>query len=353
MAARPLYTLHPAPLTVLFGDLENQAAALQQVLLGTPGSLLQRSNAAGFLYYVRQFYDATGKKRDQYLAGPVGDPAADQVAADMQVRMAEARATAKDIALLAREGYQLADARTLATLASLHNVGLFRAGAVLVGSHALGVLLNQLGVRAAAYATEDIDIARHATLQLPQPLTTSFVEILNTSGLPFVEVPGLDVRQPSSSWKERGRSRFHVDLLVPAEGDEIAIAPVPELQAHAQAVPYLRYLLVETQPGALIAREGLCHVRVPLPERFAVHKLLVAQLRSGRSAKADKDLAQAACLFAVLAERRAGAIEDALAALPASAVRHVKRGIADVVPRLLAAHPRAAEALLAFGGESP
>lgn len=352
MASRPLYTLHSTPLTVLFGDLENQAAAQQEVLIGTPGSLLQRSNAAGFLYYVRQYYDATGKKRDQYLAGPVGDPAADRVAADLLERMTEARATAKDVALLAREGFQLADARTFATLATLHNKGLFRAGAVLVGSHALGVLLNQLGVRAAAYATEDIDIARHTALQLPQPGAVRFVELLSASGLPFVEVPALDVRQPSSSWKERGRSRFHVDLLVPAEGEEVGLAHVPELQAHAQALPYLGYLLGETQPGALLAREGLCAVRVPLPERFAVHKLLVAQLRSGRSAKSDKDLAQAACLLAVLAERRAGAVEDALAAVPVSARRYVQQGIAGVLPLLGSAHPRAAEVLLGFGGEA-
>ncbi len=38
----PLYTLQPRALTVLFGDLENQALNELQVLIGTPGSLLER-----------------------------------------------------------------------------------------------------------------------------------------------------------------------------------------------------------------------------------------------------------------------------------------------------------------------
>ena len=52
-------------------------------------------------------------------------------------------------------------------LASLHNHGLFRVGALLIGSHAFGVLLNVLGVKAVPYATEDVDIARREQLATP------------------------------------------------------------------------------------------------------------------------------------------------------------------------------------------
>jgi len=45
----------------------------------------------------------------------------------------------------------VADPKTYATLASLHLHGVFSAGATLNGSHAFGVLINQMGVRAAAY----------------------------------------------------------------------------------------------------------------------------------------------------------------------------------------------------------
>lgn len=56
----PLYRLQPRALTVLFGDLENQALNETHVWIGTPGSLLERENAGGFRIYARQCYDAEG-----------------------------------------------------------------------------------------------------------------------------------------------------------------------------------------------------------------------------------------------------------------------------------------------------
>ncbi len=345
MATRSLYTLQPRPLTVLFGDLENQAAAHDSVLVGTPGSLLERQNASGFCYYARQFYDADGKKREQYVAGPVGDAQADAAAHRLRQRIDETKAVVGEVRLLGREGYQLADARTFATLATLHNHGVFRAGAVVVGSHAFGILLNQLGVRAAAYATEDVDLARGQPLAFAEPPGQGLLAMLRESGLNFVEVPALDARQPSTSWKEAGRGRFHVDLLVPSNDDLYAAVHVPELQAHATSLPYLRYVLGENHTAAVLAREGICLVRVPTAERFAVHKLVVSQLRVGRSAKSDRDLQQAAVLLAVLAEHHPGAIESAVADLPVSARRYLAAGMAQVRVLLEGLHPRAWEEL--------
>ena len=67
-----LYRSHLPALMVLFADLENHARGQSQVFVGTPGSVLERSNAAGFRFYAHQFYDGDGKKRERYLAGPVG-----------------------------------------------------------------------------------------------------------------------------------------------------------------------------------------------------------------------------------------------------------------------------------------
>ena len=75
-----------------------------------------------------------------------------------------------------------------------------------------------------------------------------------------------------------------------------------------------------------MAREGCCAVRVPLPERFAVHKLIVSRLRVERGTKSDKDVMQAAVLAAALAESHSGAIEAAVAALPKRAHRHFVAG---------------------------
>ena len=340
-----LYRSHLPALMVLFADLENHARGQSQVFVGTPGSVLERSNAAGFRFYAHQFYDGDGKKRERYLAGPVGAPEADAMAQALRLAIAETKAASTSLRLLGREGFALADAKTYATLASLHNHGVFQAGGVLIGSHAYGLLLNQLGVAGAPYATEDIDIARREKLAFPELPEASFLQMLQSTGIPFVEVPQLDARQPSTSFKERGRSRFHVDLLVPSAGEDFQVVPVPELQAHATALPYLSYLLADSQMSLLMAREGCCMVRVPLPERFALHKLMVSQLRANRAGKSEKDLFQAAVLLAVLGEKHPGAIEEALRRVPLSILGRLQCAVGQVRHLLESDHARAWEEL--------
>lgn len=76
-------------------------------------------------------------------------------------------------------------------------------------------------------------------------------------------------------------------------------------------------ILAEPARAAAIYRDGVL-VQVPRPERFAIHKLIVAdRRREGRdSLKAEKDRLQAGYLINVLASDRPEdlreAIEDAL-----------------------------------------
>lgn len=340
-APRPLYVAHSRPLTVLYADVEAVALQRVQAFLGTAGSVIERTNASGFRYYAHQSYAPDGKQRERYLAGPVGDPDADARAAALRARIAEVKDLVPTLRLLGREGFSLVDAKTYGTIAALHNHGIFGAGAMLIGSHAYGVLLNRLGVRAAPYATEDVDIARRETLAFDAPPDETLLDVLRKTGIDFVEVPSLDRKKPATSFKEKGRARFQVDLLAPSRDESFPTVPVPELGAHATGLPNLEYLLAESQLAAMIAREGACAVRVPLPERFAIHKLVVSRLRTGRSAKSGKDLEQAAVLCAALAELHPGALEDAVAAIPRRAKPRFVAARDAIRPLLEAAHPRA------------
>jgi len=342
-----LYTAHSRALTTLYHDLESYAGEQREVFIGTAGTVLERENAAGFRFYARQYYDGEGKKREGYLCGPVGDAQADARARDMRMRIEEIKDLVPSLRLLGREGYNLADARTYATLASLHNHGVFSAGGMLIGSHAYGVLMNQLGVRGASYTTEDIDIARREALAFATLPEQGLLGMLRDSGIEFVEVPQLDRRLPATTFKQRGKTRFHVDLLVPSPNEEFPVLPVPELKAHATGLPYLNYLLEESQMAMLMAREGCCNVRVPLPERFAVHKLLVSQLRGKRDAKSEKDVFQASVLLAILADKHSGAIESALKRVPRPARKYLKPAIESGRPLLETGYPRAWDALAA------
>ena len=339
------YSVHPASLTTMFSEVESFALSQREGFVGTAGTVLRRRNASGFEFYAHQYYDALGAKRESYVAGPVGSSEADAAAAELETRIADVNRVVPLIRLLGREGFQLADSRTYAVIAALHNQGLFAGGAILVGSHAYGSLLNLLGIRAAAYVTEDVDIARAGPLALVRKSMT-FVDVLRESGIEFVDVPQLGRRTPATSFKQRGRSTFQIDLLAPARGEEIGSAAFPELNAHAVTLPFLGYLLKESQMTAILAREGCCAVRVPTAERYAIHKLIVAQLR-GRSAKVQKDRAQALVLCAALGELHPGALRSAVEDVPRRAVKYLRRGLDDLRGQIEKPFPRAWAELIA------
>lgn len=334
-----LFQSYSPALSTLFGSIDGHAKSGAPVFCGSAGSITKRQNQHGVEFYVHRFYGGDGRQRETYI-GTAEE--ADPKIVLLRRQIEEVKAVLPEIRLLVREGFQSADPKTYATLASLHQHGLFAAGATLIGSHSFGVLVNQMGIRATAYFTEDVDVARRGALAFEQHPDKSFLDMLRDSGIDFVEVPELNRKKPASSFKQLGTSRFHVDLLVPSDDDEIRVVGVPELKAHATALPYLAYLLGQTQMATLISREGFCPVRIPVAERFAVHKLLVSQLRTHRDAKSEKDIFQAAVILAALGEKFPGAIEVAVLDTPHSARRHLAKTLAPVL-KLMHEHPRAAE----------
>jgi hypothetical protein len=338
-----LTTPHERALTLLFAEIESSAAESAEVFLGTPGTLTERTNDNGTVYWVRRFTDVLNRRQEAYIGKSDDQDVAQRVAA-LRERIEVSNATAARVRLLARAGFATVDRKAYYTLASLHNHGVFRAGALLIGSHAYGALLNALGVRAVAYATEDVDIARREALALPD--VPSFLDMLRATGIDFYEVPSLDRRTPATSFAEPGGARLRVDLLVPSTNDDYPTIPVPELKAHAKGLPYLAYLLGASQEVPVLSSHGAVMVRVPTPERFAIHKLIVSQLRTKTSSKPEKDLRQAATLIEALVERFPRAIEDALEAVPKSAVKQVQRGIEGLRAHL----PESAEAAWASLG---
>lgn len=343
----PLSASHENALNLLFAELKATAEEQIDAFLGSPGALSERINEGGTKFWVRRYSDALGQRRETYL-GKSDDPAITQKLEQWRKRIEEANATIARVRVLARAGFATVDRKTYATTAALHNHGLFRAGAFLIGSHAYGALLNGLGIRSVPYATEDIDIARAERLGLPE--LPPFLDLLRETGVEFLDVPALDRRGQPTSFKERGRSRFKVDLLVPSPRDDYTAIAAPELKAYARGLPYLRYLLGESQQLPLLSPHGVVLVRVPVPERYAIHKLIISQLRS-RGSKPAKDLNQAAILIDAVVERFPGAIEDALKAVPKSAAKFLRRAKVALAPHLPAAAEAAWESLNASAGK--
>lgn len=237
----------------------------------------------------------------------------------------DAEARRKRMTRLARilraEGYIATDRETGSLLLAFSRAGMFRLGGTLVGTTAYGLYQGDLGVRMdyeELAQTGDIDFASFERLSVAVEDKVEDDPASILSLLKFDPVPGVNDRQV---WRWRqSNSEAMVEFLTPAFGDE-RVKPLPALGVSAQALNYLNFLIADPIQAVALYRNGVL-VQVPRPERFAIHKLIVADRRQGGpdQLKSRKDRAQAAFLVAVLSEDRpdelAEAYEDALSRGP-------------------------------------
>jgi len=317
--------LHDVSFRTDYAQAKELALAQAQIPLLTAGSLQEEERgSASFVYRYR--YDGAGKRVTEYL-GPSGDEETDAKIDQAHAEIADAETLAQYCRDLRRLGFYSADNSTLVTVAALFNAGIFGGGGVLVGTHAFGVIMNDLGVAAAPFArTEDLDVARGERIQIAAMAKGGFLELLKQTGLQFHEVPQLKRKEPPTSFKVRGK-KLKVDLLVPARGAPYEAIAVPELGAHATGLPHFAYLLAGAGASALIGRDRIVPVLVPHPGRFCVHKLAVYSLRSGfDAARREKDVAQAALLAATLAREQEFLFADAVEAMDRGLRAKVRAG---------------------------
>lgn len=218
----------------------------------------------------------------------------------------EARATerARLVRILRAERFMGLDPTTASLIAALAQAGVFRLGGTIVGTHAFRLYEGELGLAYALDATAqtgDLDIASFERLSLALDDRTDppVQEVLRDFA--FDPVPAQD-NAPAWRWRQT-RGQALVEFLTPAFGEE-GIRPLAALGVTAQALHHLNYLLAEPIHAALVYRSGVL-VQIPRPERFAIHKLIVAERREGRDRiKAQKDRAQAAFVMRALAQDR-------------------------------------------------
>ena len=203
-------------------------------------------------------------------------------------------------------------------LSLLERNGVFLAGAALVGTIAFRAYANMLGVSwQGDVGTQDVDVAidNQYTLAVPRlRKPVNLGQLILDSGMGFIEVPALDRRRPSTSFKIRNRD-FRIDVLAPMRGRETS-RPIQlaDFGTYATPLRHLDYLLEDIQPAVLLYGHGIM-INVPAPGRFAVHKCVVSQKRgSGHAEKIRKDLRQAEQVFRALLELRPADVTLALQA---------------------------------------
>ena len=224
------------------------------------------------------------------------------------------RRCASLVAQLRAAGVPVLDRDTGKVLNAMAKSGVFRLGGTLVGTHAFRLYSAELGVRFdnALAVTGDVDIAAFANLKLviEDEVDPALPETFKD--LSLRPAPNMDRKNRPTKWVMSGGGGTEVEFLVPRMLEESEILKLEPLGVYALALPFLNFLISDPIPAVALYRSGVL-VQIPRPERYAVHKLIVAHRRHASSAlKAKKDLAQAEILFEVLSEDRPGELAAAL-----------------------------------------
>lgn len=290
--------------------LERVEAAAFEAAFPEPGNFLAKQ-VDGRRYWYFQAPRVAGQPRPQRYVGPETPELLSRIKAhrrEVQDRK-ERRALVSALVRSGRMPQPLP--RMGQVVEALSRAGLFRLRAVLVGTMAYQCYPAMLGLRLkqAQLTTSDVDIAQFLSIsvavgdRMDDPLT-----VLRAVDPSFGPAPSLDDRDPPYSYRAAGG--LNVEFLTPNRGAETDTSThLPALQTQAQPLRFLDFLIYEATPAVLLQGEGVL-VNVPRPERFAVHKLILAPRRTAAEAKSAKDLRQAAELLAWLAEFRPHDLHD-------------------------------------------
>lgn len=217
------------------------------------------------------------------------------------------------VRLLRGERFRGLDASFGSLVGAFAKMGVFRLGGVLVGTTAFRLYEGELGIRMSiddVAMTVDIDIASFEKLSLAIGETVSHPIEDVFQQFSFAPLPSLG---GESTWRWRQTdNQTMVEFLTPSFDAEEGVRRLPALGVGVQSLHYLNYLIGEPIFAAAVYRDGVL-VRIPRPESYAIHKLIVADRRAHGpdSLKARKDLLQSERLIEVLAEDRPGDLQDA------------------------------------------
>lgn len=271
------------------------------------GNFLCKERGGRRYWYFQASID--GRQRQKYV-GPETSALLKRIGAHRQARAA-AKGRREMVQTLKRARMPYPDHQAGELLAALSEAGVFRLRAVLVGTMAYQTYAPILGVRfpGQMLRTGHIDLAQFRDISLlVEDKTPAIIEVLRSVDPTFREVPhAMDSRRAAAY---RSANGYRVEFLTPNRGaDTDELQALPALGTDALPLRFLDFLIRDYVPAAVLHRDGVS-VNVPAPERYALHKLIVARRRREGAAKIDKDIQQAATLLAILMTKRRADLKD-------------------------------------------
>jgi hypothetical protein len=267
----------------------------------------------GRRYAYWAFKEIDGRKREYYL-GPEG-PAIAAIEAAREGGAPSLEALARQAAATGAHGCTLTPPRHFRIVKRLADYQFFRAGGLLVGTHAFLALGNQLGVAwDGGTRTLDPDLAHagsggNVSVALPADLDANAHDALQSLQMGFLPALGGSKGLASHYASERDWDLRIGFLTVARRAGREVLAP--NLGVALSPLKFLDYLIERPGQALMIDRADACLVNLPDPARYGLHKLIVAHERGARHAKYGKDLLQALALIEWHLERAPTLLFDA------------------------------------------
>jgi hypothetical protein len=277
-------------------------------------------------YWYFQFSDLSGTLRQVYV-GP------DTPEVRRLVSRKAAASSTGALIPLARSALALGGqpilARHFRVIRRLAEYGFFKAGGVLIGTHAFLAHGNMLGVRWGDSArTQDVDFAhagKNIALALPANVEVDTHGAIESLGMGFLPTLSFAAKAGGAYVNPR-EPDFRLDFITTLHRGGQTPYEHPTLHVTLQPLRFMEFSLTDVVQGAVFCDEGAVVVNLPHPARYALHKLLVFGERSGAmAAKGRKDLLQSAALLAFFKAYRNWEIEEAWADLISRGKRWVAR----------------------------
>lgn len=295
----PLYRELPAAAQTAYAELYElvQVAETARSPAFVTGKVAYKT-IKGSRYAYWAFKELDGRKREYYL-GPEG-PAIAAIEAARERGAPALDAVARQAAAAVAQGCVATPPKHFRIVKRLADYQFFRAGGLLVGTHAFLALGNQLGVVwGGATRTLDLDFAHagpggNVAVALPADLRANAHDALTSLEHGFLPSLGGSKSLASLYVSER-EPDLRIDFLtVQRRAREVH---APELGVALSPLKYLDYLIERPGQAVLLDRADATLVNLPDPARYGLHKLIVAHERGAKHPKHDKDIAQALALI--------------------------------------------------------
>jgi hypothetical protein len=310
---RPIFTELSLTAQTAYAQLLEAAVSAEHLrsVADLSGSFAAKT-VKGHKYWYFQYTEPSGKLRQVYV-GPDND------AVRALIQRKEQPTPTQNLGPLVRSAAALGCAEILPrhfrVIQRLAEYGFFKAGGVLVGTHAFLAFGNMLGVRwGDASRTQDLDFAhagKSLALALPNNFETSTNDAIKSLEMGFLPVASLAAKA-GATYLNPQEPGFRLDFLTTLHRGGTQPFEHPQLGVVLQPLKFMEFSLVNVQQAVLLSGDKAIVVTVPHPARYALHKLIVYGERNGTFAtKSSKDLLQAGLLLSRLKETHPWEVEEA------------------------------------------